>query len=218
MQPPYLCTAYQTFNYEGDIFVCKNHNEWYFFFNSVKSVSSFLKTGYSKREEFASLRSKFFLFRVDPFQKTIGMQEIKQKITKIISLLKLQNIDQVYQFTLKTVSWLEIWFFFLELQMRLFHETIAAFMRKPPSMSVVSQNRQFHRKVLHSSKVLKVCQEKIALNTSQRQKTIQETNYLKQCWNSVSTHGSITNYIPINHLQAEKHQACSAVQFPLELP
>ena len=74
------------------------------FFNSVKSVSSLLKTGYCKREEFASLRSKFFLFRVDPFQKTIGMQEIKQKITKIISLLKLQNIDQVYQFTLKTAS------------------------------------------------------------------------------------------------------------------
>ena len=44
---------------------------------------------YSKRKEFAPFGSKFFPFRVDPFQKGIGMQGSKQELPKVVYLVKM---------------------------------------------------------------------------------------------------------------------------------
>ena len=41
------------------------------------------------RKKLAPYGSKFFPFRVDPFQKGLGVQESKQEVTKVISLAKM---------------------------------------------------------------------------------------------------------------------------------
>ena len=64
---------------------------WYTFKgdNSVKVVfAPFWKGTYSKRKEFAPIGSKFFPFRVDPFQIGTDVQERKQELTKVVSLVK----------------------------------------------------------------------------------------------------------------------------------
>ena len=64
---------------------------------------------YSKRKEFAPTGSKFFPFRVDPFQKGIGIHKSKQEV---ISCLPCQKnggkIYQVYPFTLSKNSFFQI--------------------------------------------------------------------------------------------------------------
>ena len=58
--------------------------------NSFKIVLPSLWKGvYSKREEFATMGSKFFPFRVDSFQNELGVQKSKQEVTKVASLVKL---------------------------------------------------------------------------------------------------------------------------------
>ena len=53
-------------------------------FISVKTVIvPFRKGVYSKRKEFAPFGSKFFSFRVDPFQKRLVAQGSKQEVTKL---------------------------------------------------------------------------------------------------------------------------------------
>ena len=46
-----------------------------------------LKRGLIKKERICSLRSKFFSFRVDPFQKGLGVQESKQEVTNVDSFI-----------------------------------------------------------------------------------------------------------------------------------
>ena len=58
--------------------------------------ASFLKMNYYKRKEFILFGSKFFLFKVDAFQKGHGVEESKQEVTKVIPLVKWQKINQVY--------------------------------------------------------------------------------------------------------------------------
>ena len=48
-----------------------------------------------KRKEFGS---KFFPFRIDPFQKRISLQETKQKVIKVASLVKLtEHLSLVFR-------------------------------------------------------------------------------------------------------------------------
>ena len=49
--------------------------------------ASLLKRVYSERKEFAPLGSKFFPFRIDPFQKRLGLQESKE-VTEVFSFVK----------------------------------------------------------------------------------------------------------------------------------
>ena len=57
--------------------------------NSAKIIlPPFWKGVYSKRKEFAPKGSKFFPFRVDPFQKESDMQEQKEEVTIIVSLVE----------------------------------------------------------------------------------------------------------------------------------
>ena len=49
---------------------------------------SFRKGVYSIRKEFVPIGSKFFPYRVNPFQKGLGMQKNKQEVIKVFSLCR----------------------------------------------------------------------------------------------------------------------------------
>ena len=55
---------------------------------TLSILSPCCKGVHSKRKQFAAFERKFFPFRRLPFQKWIGVQESKQEVTKVVSLVQ----------------------------------------------------------------------------------------------------------------------------------
>ena len=58
--------------------------------------ASLLKEVYYKRKEFAPTGSKFFPFKVDPFQRALVCKKAKQEVTRVVSLIKMaENLPSI---------------------------------------------------------------------------------------------------------------------------
>ena len=74
-------------------------------------------------KEFAPTGSKFFPFRVDPFQNRTDEQKSKQEVTKVVSLVKYdRNLQSISSpFKIKFYSPSQCYTFLLPFEVILFH-------------------------------------------------------------------------------------------------